>query len=422
MTQSTQKYLDKLSYEYLVVKLAINGLMTNKFRSFLTMLGIIIGVSSVISIISIGEGAKGLITNTIKQMGTDVIAVLPGASDDKGPPASVYGIVITTLNIEDAKAIERIPHVTDVAGYTRGSTEISYKTRSLNGTMTGVSYNFLQVENRSVYQGRFFTQNEESGNEKVAVIGAELKKELFPLTDPINEKIKIKDELFKVIGVLESKGSSLAQNYDNQVFIPLELSQKIILGTSHLSMIRIRLDDEKNVDITLEQIKKILRNRHNIKVPGNEDFSVRSLSKALDTFNQISLAIKFFLACIAAISLLVGGIGITNIMLMTVKERTREIGLRKAIGAKPLHIRNQFLLESTVLTILGGLIGTILGIIFSYFVSVIVGFFGYDWSFHVPVYSIFLSILVSMFIGLSFGSLPAIKASRLNPIDALRYE
>lgn len=406
----------------LVLRLAFAGIFENKVRAFLTMLGIVIGVAAVIAIMAIGAGAQSLITGSIQKMGTNLVGVLPGASDDSGPPAAAMGIVITTLTYDDAKAIEKLPHVVGISAYANGAAEIVAGRETVNGNFSGVTAAYPLVENHAVEFGRFYTESEERTAKKVAVIGAELREDLFPHTEPIGKKIKIKDAKFTVIGVLEKKGASLASNPDNQVFVPLATAQKILLGQQHLGLIRIKVDQEKYVPVVMESVTQTLRYRHRIDNPEDDDFSVRSLSQALETLTAVTDGLKFFLASIAAISLIVGGIGITNIMLMTVKERTREIGLKKAIGAKPSQIRNQFLLEALIVTGIGGTMGILLGALLSLMIALVAWRLEYTWTLSVSLFSVGLSFFVALFVGVVFGMYPARKAARLNPIDALRYE
>lgn len=368
-----------------ISKLALKALLQNRGRSLLTMLGIIIGIMSVISIIALGNGAQSLITGAIQRIGTDVISVLPGASDDKGPPASAYGIVVTTLTNEDAEALRSLPHIEYVEGSVNGNGSISHESRSTSGNFSGVSYQYQEVENHEVISGRFFTENEADSLANVAILGGDMQELLFPYSDPIGEKIKIKGEVFRIIGVLERKGSTLFENPDNVVLVPLETAQKKLLGYSHLNQIRVKVDDEENVDLVTTEIISTLRYRHNISDPDSDDFSVRPLSSALETFTAITDGIKAFLALIAAVSLLVGGVGITNIMLMTVTERTNEIGLRKAIGAKPIDIRNQFILESIVLTVVGGVLGILMGLLLTITVYFLARNSGLEWEFSFPL-------------------------------------
>jgi putative ABC transport system permease protein len=407
---------------FFIVKLALKNLLVKKTRTILTMLGIIIGVASVVSIMSLGKGAESLITGSIQRIGTSAMSVLPGASDEKGPPASVFGIVIKTLVRKDASDISKIPHVLSVTEYARGNGEVSTYNKSIPADFSGVSANYPQTEKHETLEGRFFNAAEENSSAKVAVIGMDIKDELFPNKSPVGEKIKINGISFQIIGLMKKKGSRAFGTSDNIIFVPLNTAHKVLLGTRHLNMIRLLVDKEENIPRVKERIEKTLRSNHGIKNPDSDDFSVRSLAQALDVFTSITLAIRFFLAAIASISLIVGGIGITNIMLMTVKERTQEIGLRKALGAKPKDISRQFIIEATVLTTIGGSIGILSGIFFSFFATILIKYFGYDWVFSIPLNSIIVSFAISVLVGLIFGVYPAKSAAKLNPINSLRYE
>ena len=406
----------------LTIRLALAGLNHNKTRAFLTMLGIIIGVSSVIAIISLGKGAQSLITNSLESVGTNLVAVLPGASNDSGPPAAAFGIVTKTLTIDDALAIEKLPLVKEISPAVSGADDLTYRGKITDGNFVGVYPAYLTVENQQVERGRFINEADLRGKKKVIVLGNTVKNELFGDASPIGKTVRIGDASFQVIGYLESKGSSFFQNPDTQVYVPLTTAQSQLLDIQHLNVIRATVISEVLVNQAKDQIRDLLMVRHDIRDPDAADFSVRSISQALDVFGGITSGLTFFLASIAAVSLLVGGIGITNVMMMTVTERTKEIGLRKALGARPKQIRNQFVVETLVLTLIGGFIGMILGIGFSYFVAVLLHIFGYTWDFVISVQSIILSIGISVFIGLVFGLYPARKASNLNPIEALRYE
>lgn len=406
----------------LPLKLALKALLKNKGRAFLTMLGIIIGISSVVLIVSVGEGAQSLITDSVQKIGSNLITVTPGKANDNGPPAAVYGIIITTLINEDAEAIKRLPHVVGADPRTRGFGVMSYGSRVLDGNFSGVSHQYPEIVNHPVAQGRFFTQAEERSNAKVAVLGDSIRRELFEGVNPIGKKLRIKNESFRVIGVLEKKGAQAFGDQDNEVFVPTGTSQKILLGQKHLFGIFVQVDKAENILKVEENIRKTLRYRHKIQDPSEDDFSVRSLDKALDTFKALTGGVQAFLVAIAGISLLVGGIGIMNIMLMAVKERTKEIGLRKALGAKPTQIKKQFLLETIVLTSIGGLLGVLIGMTLSLIVALVAQKLGYTWSFVISPLSIFLSVGISFLVGIVFGNYPARKASQLNPINALRYE
>ncbi len=395
----------------------------NKVRSFLTMLGIVIGVMSMIIILSVGAGAQSLILNQVKSLGANLVGILPGKSDDKGPPAAAYGIVITTLTAEDGKALlASIPSIKAVASYVRGADTITWNENKTDTTILGTSASYLEVEDARVEKGRFFNQEEENGNARVVVLGSSVAKDLFGDLNPLGEKIKIKRAVFEIIGVMKERGSSGFQNQDNQVFVPVTSVQKSLLGIRHVSFIRAKIARAEQVDSSMEAIRQTLRIRHNIDNPDNDDFSVRSTNQGLDTLSTITNALRFFLAAISAISLLVGGIGIMNIMLAAVQERTKEIGLRKAVGAKSSQIVSQFLIETIVITFAGGLIGIILGSLISVLVAEVAQSKGYSWDLVISPMSIILGCGVSIGIGFIFGVVPARRASRLDPMEALRYE
>jgi len=389
------------------------------------MLGMIIGISSVIIIISIGASAQGLILNQIKSVGSDLIGILPGASSEDGPPASVMGVTVTTLKYEDAQAIakkQNAPHVLAVASYVKGTGTISWQNRNVDTDITGTTASYVNVEDVEVELGRFFSEDEEKTISRLVVLGSQVAKDLFGDEDPVGQQVKIKREAFRVIGVMKERGSVAFQSEDDQVFIPLITAQKLLLGINHLGFVRAKVDDSKNLDQSVKDIKATLREQHDIDDPTKDDFSVRNVQQALDVFTGVTDALKFFLASIAAIALVVGGIGIMNIMLVSVNERIREIGLRKAVGARNKNIMNQFLIETIVISLGGGLIGIVLGVIVSALIAVVANYLNYDWDFIITINSIILASGVSIIIGVVFGIYPARKAAKLDPIDALRYE
>jgi len=386
------------------------------------MLGIVIGVASVITIMAVGAGAKSFIFNQIESFGTNLIGILPGASEEEAPPASVFGIVITTLTYEDAKELEKIPHIIAVTPYANGNAVVSCENRSKNTDFSGVSSDFVNVENASVSKGRFIAEDEDENVSKVVALGSEVSDKLFLGEDPIGKRIKIGQESFTVVGVMKKRGSSFLSNQDNQIFVPVKTAQKILLGINHVSFIRAKVDEKKNIPMVVEEVKKLLLKRHNIKDSSKADFSIRSMEQALDIIGNVTNALNLFLGAIAAISLIVGGIGIMNIMLVSVTERTREIGLRKAIGAKNSLILEQFLFEAVILTFAGGFLGIIIGAFFSALIAFAAQYAGYHWDLIITPFSVFISIFIAVLIGLVFGYYPARKAARLNPIEALRYE
>lgn len=406
---------------------SIRALLSNKMRSFLTMLGIIIGVGAVIVIMAVGAGAQSLILSQVKTFGSNLIGVLPGKSESGGPPASAMGVVITTLTFDDAMAMKdkkNVPNLVDLVAYSKGAGSLQWQSASYDTTISGVSSGYLNVEGGNVRDGRFIADEEEGNLAKVVVLGSTVKAELFGDSPAVGQRIKIKKQMFEVIGVMEERGTVAFQDYDDQVFIPIKTMQKLIAGVNHVGMIRAKVDYEENINEAVADMQKTLRERHDITEQdgSQDDFDVRSAAQAIDMISTITDALRFFLAAMAALSLVVGGVGIMNIMLVTVTERTREIGLRKAIGANNSNILNQFLIEAIAVTTIGGLIGIIAGILISYLIAVVAKKLGYDWEFVVTLSSVILSISVSAIVGLVFGLYPARKASILEPVEALRYE
>ncbi len=397
----------------------------NKVRSFLTMLGIIIGIMSVIVVMSVGAGAQSLILNQVTSLGSNLVAILPGKSEDNGPPASAMGIVVTTLVQDDLDAIVKSDFsksIVAVTPYVRGVDTIEWAGNSIDTNFVGVSSQLPQVEDTSLATGRFFSEEEEKNLGKVAVLGSRVVKDLFGDVDPIGKKIKIKKTTFTIIGTMVERGTSAFQNQDNQIYVPFSTAQKLLLGINYVSFARLKISTAEQVDKSVQYIKEILREQHDITNPEEDDFSVRTTAQGLDALTNITNALKIFLSAIAAISLVVGGIGIMNIMLAAVQERTREIGLRKAVGATNGNIIFQFLIEAVAITFLGAIIGIVLGSGISFATGTVAQRLGYHWDIVVSPSSIVVACLVGIGIGLIFGLVPAKRASKLNPIEALRYE
>lgn len=405
-----------------IIKISLVSLKNNKTRSLLTVLGIVIGIAAVIIIMAVGSGAQSLILSQIENVGSNLIGVMPGAADEKGPPAAAMGIQVTTLTAEDAEAVlKQIPEATAAAAFVSGADTITWQNQKIDATFLGVSSSYTEVENAVIENGRFFDESEENSSARAAVLGWQAAQDLFGGNYAIGQSIKIKRESFEVIGVFKKRGKVAFQDVDNQVFVPLPTGQKILLGIRHVNLIRIKINDSKNAKETIESVKAILRDRHNVAA-GEEDFDVRDQADAIAALTNITNALKFFLAAVAGISLLVGGIGIMNIMYVAVTERTAEIGLRKAVGAGSNAVLSQFLIEAIIVTMLGGILGIIIGMGFAGLVAVVAGFLGYQWHFGWPVLPILMSVIIACGIGLIFGYFPAKRAAKLSPIEALRYE
>ena len=412
-------------------KLVIKNLLARKGRTFLTILGITIGVAGVIIIISLGAGAQSLILGQVTKLGSNLLYIQPGKTADSGAP--IPGLVITSLVDTDVDAIRsQVPTAIAVNAAVQGAATITWNNKTADATFSGTDDVYPKVTNFTMSSGQFFSAAENSGGANVIVLGSSISQQLFgdSGTNPIGQVVKIKSSLqdkaggvpLRVIGVIASRGSSFFQNQDELVFMPLVIGQQQILGIHYLNSIYVKVDDASNINSTITEITRVLKQQHHVLDDINIDFTIRNQADAVKILSTITNALSLFLAAMAAISLVVGGIGILNIMMVTVAERTREIGLRKAVGATKKAIRNQFLLESILLTSLGGIIGIIFGVLVSYLISLLMKYLGYDWAFLVSWISIVLSVGVSILTGVVFGLFPAIKAAKLDPIDALRYE
>ncbi len=407
------------------IKIAYRSLLTAKLRFMLTVLGVVIGVAAVIMVMAIGASAQKLVLSQVENVGSNLVVVLPGASEESGPPAQALGIVTTTLKNDDLKALRErrnVPHLSAVSGYVTGSATAESEVDSFELTYQGVSPEMIGVENIEVALGRFFFPEEEGDLSRVVVLGATRAKELFPNRDPLGETLKINDNPFKVIGVLEERGSAAFSNPDTLIYVPLVTAQKILLGIDYLNFARGKADAPENIERTMADMTLLLRDRHDLEEDEESDFSVRSTKAALGVLTNITNVLKYFLIAISSISLLVGGIGIMNSMLISVSQRVREIGLRKAVGARPQHIITQFLIESSFITLVGGCIGMVFGVAIAYLAAIIIPTLGYDWQFLVPLSSLVIGFSVSLIIGITFGLYPAFKAAKVSPMEALRYE
>jgi macrolide transport system ATP-binding/permease protein len=397
-------------------KMAISSIFTNKLRSFLTMLGIIVGVSAVITMIALGEGARRQVTQRISQMGANLLMVFPGSPQRGGVRGPAGGI--TTLTYDDALAIiKQCPEVKKVDATLVRNAQVVYENKNTNTTIQGVTENFPEIRNFPLERGSFISAEDNQLMRRVAVLGQTVVKNLFGDEDPIGHYIKIKRTIFQVIGVMSTKGSSGWRDEDDVVFIPLKTAQKRLFGIDYVSMINVMATSQEVMDKVEKNIRELLRNRHRIREGMDDDFTIRSQKEILSTFEETSRTFSMLLLGIAVVSLIVGGIGIMNIMFVSVTERTKEIGIRKAIGAQKSDILGQFLTEAIILSLNGGILGIIIGSSVSKLTSQFAG-----WPTVLTFKAILLSFTFAFLVGLFFGFYPAYKASERNPIDALRYE
>lgn len=402
------------------VKIATNALSINKMRSGLTMLGIIIGVAAVIAMISVGSGAREQVSKKIASIGSNLLIILPGAATSGGLRMG-FGST-PTLTSDDAKAIAaEVPGAAYAAPLLPGTAQVVYGNQNWSTIITGTSPGFFDLRDWPVEFGAIFTQRDVDGATKVALVGRTVKENLFGDEDPMGKIIRIKKIPFKVIGVLSGKGQSpMGQDQDDSVYIPVTTAQKKLFGTTFPGMVRIITVKAVSPSVLKEAEKNIvalLRQRHHIPTGREDDFSIRNLTEILATAEQAARIMSILLGSIASVSLIVGGIGIMNIMLVSVTERTREIGIRMAVGARGGDILMQFLIEAVVLAIIGGCIGIVLGIVGSWLISHFAG-----WEISISAVAIFLSFGFSALVGVFFGFYPARKASLLAPVECLRYE
>ena len=429
-------------------KSAFKSMMSNKARTFLTVLGVVIGISSVILVYSAGAGIESLITSQVDSFGgSDFIeteikvpTTKKGTSaETQGAIASVSGVQITSLVLEDMEDLLQLSNVKSAYAGVISQNKVSYQGNSETATIMGLTASYIDIDKSEMDYGRFYTEAEDKSLSKVVVLGYKMKEKLFGDSDPIGKYIKIHNLKFRVIGVMEERGAMMIMDFDDFVYLPVRTLQKRLMGIDHVSYMMHQVYDTDKVMETAEEMRVILRDNHNIEAPfldpnrvkgigedlsdtSKDDFRVVTMVESMEIMSTITDAITLLLLAIVAISLVVGGVGILNIMYVVVSERTSEIGLRKAVGAKYSDIMLQFLIESIFITLFGGLVGVVVGIALSFLVSVLAVSYGLDWQFSLPLESFFVSIGFSCFFGIVFGLYPARKAAKLNPIEALSKE
>jgi len=401
-----------------LAKIALKAMVRNKMRTFLTMLGIIIGVASVIVMLAIGQGSKKSIQNQISSMGSNMIFVRPNSDMREGVRMDASSM--QTLEIADVEAIKKsCPSVSAVSPQVSSGGQVIYSSNNWPTSMQGVNADYLSIRKLSLKDGRIFNEQELNNSSKVCVLGQTVVENLFTNGEsPIGKTIRFNKIPFKVIGVLAEKGeNTFGQDQDDIIIAPYTTVQKRIMAITWVQSIFTSAVSEEASSKAVDEISEALRKSHKLKSTENDDFEVRSQAELINTFSSITNMLTILLAAIASISLFVGGIGIMNIMFVSVTERTREIGLRMAIGGREVDIMLQFLIESVMISFAGGLIGVMFGFIFAYGVSAIFG-----WPIAITSFSVILSFIVCLVTGVFFGWYPARKASYLDPIEALRYE
>ncbi len=409
---------------------SIKALSANPVRTVLTTLGIMIGIATVIMVLSAGAGFKSLINSEVASLGNNTLFIktrVPPTTKNRAASSITGGLTpgvavgITTFNQRDLDDIKKLNNVVDDYGEVTGMAVASYRNNDKSAIYYGASYEKFSIDQHQLSEGRFYTQAEDAGASQVVILGNSIASDLFLQDDPIGKLVRIGNLNFQVIGVYKAQGGG-DTGPDGGLYVPLKTAQYKMLGINYITIGVVKLQNTNLADATAAEISQTLMHNHNITDPAKDDFVVVTQAQVLDIYNTIFNGITILLIAIASISLVVGGVGIMNIMYVVVTERTAEIGLKKSLGATNSDILKEFLIESILVTVLGGIIGIILGSALSWLLSLVAVAYGLSWTFTVPLYAILIAVGVSGAIGISFGVLPARSAARMDPIEALRYE
>jgi len=410
--------------------MALKSMSANKLRTSLTMLGIVIGVASVIIVYSAGEGIRSLLVGQIESFGTNIVETeVKVPTNKKGTEGSqesamsvASGIQITTLNLDDLEDINKMSNVSGGYAGILSQDQASYANEQRKVYLLGTNASYIDIDQSEIAAGRFFTDAEDRSLAPVIVLGANIKEQLFGDSEAIGKFITLHSAKYQIIGTMEKRGEMGMMNFDDYVYVPIRTLQKKISGIDYVFYLVNQLRDPDKAEETAAEMRDILRENHEITNPDKDDFQVTTMSEMMKTLDTATGALTILLLAIIAISLIVGGVGILNVMYVIVSERTAEIGLRKAVGANYQAIVRQFLVESIVITFSGGLIGIIAGVLLSLVLAFVASSFGLDWKFSVPVKAFVVAISFSLLFGVAFGIGPAKKAARLDPVEAMRKE
>jgi putative ABC transport system permease protein len=410
------------------IKLAIRSIKSNIGRTAASLLGIVIGVASVILVLSFGLGVKQYLVDQVSSFGTDIMQIevkVPKVSkySSQNTSGQVGGTQITTLKLDDAKKVARLPNIGAWYAMIISQQVVSFENKNKQSMILGVTAGVTKADQKTeVVQGVMFTDDDDNALRQVAVLGSEVKKDFFGEQDAVGKSIKIKGQTFQVVGVLKERGATGFFNYDNTIYLPLQTTQKKIAGIDHIQEAIFKIKDMKLIDLTILDATDTMRIQHHITKPEDDDFAVNSIVEVLDILNKVFKYVNILLVALTSISLIVGGVGIMNVMYVSVTERTFEIGLKKSIGARNSNILIQFLFEAIFITLLGGILGVVLSYIMAKAGVVIIKNFGFTLNFSISWWAATIGIGFSAATGIIFGYFPARKASKLTPMDALRKE